>query len=511
MDELLRDPQDFDRDEPASRSAAPGLAGALAAAAGGLDALGRTLTDWKERAGIFWRDTAAPRVRQLQIFGREHPISPMVFLAVTAAVGIGAVVGTMYDLSYVVSVDGTPVGAVRDTAVFERAVASVETRATRILGYEYTMDSTVTYDRGLTEQDGFATAGQLETYLFNQIGEIMKGYALTVDGVTIGAADDKAALDELLDAIAAPYMTENTVDYGFVEDVRITSDYITSDSNLDLDNMFATLTANTTGETTYTVVKGDTYSEIAYDNDMSLSELMALNPDASVDKLMIGDVLNIKQIIPFLSVYTVDNETYHQAIECPVEYVDDASLYVGNTKVVTQGVEGEALVNADVTYVNGYESERTVLTSQTLSEPTTTVIARGTTPRPKTASTGSYIWPVSGRVTSKFGYRSIFGSYSYHSGIDIAVSYGTPVKAADGGKVTYSGWMSGYGYLVIITHDNGVKTYYGHNSSLVVSVGERVYQGQTIAKAGSTGRSTGVHCHFEVRVNGTAQNPYNYL
>lgn len=71
--------------------------------------------------------------------------------------------------------------------------------------------------------------------------------------------------------------------------------------------------------------------------------------------------------------------------------------------------------------------------------------------------------------------------------------------------------MSGYGYLVIITHDNGTQTYYGHNSSLVVSVGERVYQGQTIAKAGSTGRSTGVHCHFEVRVNGTARNPYNYL
>ena len=510
MDELLRDPRGLGDEKPSSLRA-PKLTGTFSSAAGALSDLGGTLTGWRERAEIFWREKGEPMAHRLAELGRKHPVSPMVFLAVSAAIGIAAVVGTVYDLSYVVNVDGVAVGAVRDTAVFEQAVQSVETRATRILGYEYTMDSEVTYERGLTERDGFATAGQLETYLFDQIGEIMKGYALKVDGVVIGAADEESTLNELLDSVAAPYLTENTVEYGFVENVQITTDYITSDSNVDLEAMYATLTANTTGETTYTVVSGDTYSEIAYDNDMSLSELMSLNPQASLDKLMVGDVLNVKKVIPFLSVYTVDNETYHDAIECPVEYVDDASMYIGDTKVITQGVEGEALVNADVTYVNGYESERTVISSETLSEPTTTVIAQGTTERPKTASTGTYIWPVSGRVTSKFGYRSIFGSYSYHSGLDIACSYGTAIKAADGGKVTYAGWMSGYGYLVIITHDNGTKTYYGHNSSLVVSVGERVYQGQTIAKAGSTGRSTGVHCHFEVRVNGSAVNPYNYL
>ena len=83
--------------------------------------------------------------------------------------------------------------------------------------------------------------------------------------------------------------------------------------------------------------------------------------------------------------------------------------------------------------------------------------------------------------------------------------------AADGGTVTFSGWKGTYGNLVIITHDNGTKTYYGHNSSLLVSAGQKVYRGQPIAKAGSTGRSTGVHCHFEVRVNGSAVNPLNFL
>ena len=83
--------------------------------------------------------------------------------------------------------------------------------------------------------------------------------------------------------------------------------------------------------------------------------------------------------------------------------------------------------------------------------------------------------------------------------------------AADGGTVTYAGYKGSYGKLVIITHDNGTQTYYGHNSSLLVSAGQKVYKGQQIAKAGSTGRSTGVHCHFEVRVRGSSVNPLSHL
>ena len=79
------------------------------------------------------------------------------------------------------------------------------------------------------------------------------------------------------------------------------------------------------------------------------------------------------------------------------------------------------------------------------------------------------------------------------------------------GTVTFAGYKGSYGYLVIIRHDNGTQTYYGHNSKLLVSAGQKVYKGQQIAKAGSTGRSTGTHCHFEVRINGKAVNPLNYL
>ena len=122
----------------------------------------------------------------------------------------------------------------------------------------------------------------------------------------------------------------------------------------------------------------------------------------------------------------------------------------------------------------------------------------------------SLVKPVSGIITSRFAASSRIRS-SAHTGLDIATSSGTPVVAATSGKVTFSGWKGSYGKLLVITHSNGVQTYYGHCSALYASVGQTVSQGQTICAVGSTGNSTGPHLHFEIRVNGVAYNPQNYL
>jgi len=128
-------------------------------------------------------------------------------------------------------------------------------------------------------------------------------------------------------------------------------------------------------------------------------------------------------------------------------------------------------------------------------------------------SGGRMIWPLSGPITSEFGWRThpIFGRQIFHSGLDIAGDYGDPILAADGGVVINAGWISGYGNAVIIDHGNGINTLYGHCQSLNVSEGQTVSQGQVIAYVGSTGNSTGPHCHFEVDLNGKAVSPYDYL
>lgn len=144
----------------------------------------------------------------------------------------------------------------------------------------------------------------------------------------------------------------------------------------------------------------------------------------------------------------------------------------------------------------------------------------------QTPSTTSYVytggqlnWPVPSRAASSSslssGYvsrnRPIGRGSEFHTGYDIPASYGSAVVAAEAGTVIYAGWMSGYGNTIMINHGNGLVTLYGHNSSLTVSKGDTVSRGQQVAKIGSTGNSTGNHCHFEVRVNGSHTNPEPYL
>lgn len=160
------------------------------------------------------------------------------------------------------------------------------------------------------------------------------------------------------------------------------------------------------------------------------------------------------------------------------------------------------------------EYERALDELEQLSEELTKVIQELQS-KHKVAPAGklSFSWPVVGRLVSGFGRRlhPILRRYRNHTGIDIAVRSGTPVKAAESGLVLHSGWLGGYGKTVIIDHGGGMSTLYAHNSSLSVSTGQTVTKGQVIALSGSTGLSTGPHVHFEVRVNGTPVDPMGYL
>ena len=123
------------------------------------------------------------------------------------------------------------------------------------------------------------------------------------------------------------------------------------------------------------------------------------------------------------------------------------------------------------------------------------------------------IWPVAGPISSYYGYRTSPGGIgsTFHEGVDIAGDYGTPISATAAGTVTQAGWVGGYGYLVEVRHADGIVTRYGHNSAVLVYEGQHVDQGSMIALMGSTGNSTGPHCHYEVRIHGEAVDPMYFL
>ena len=450
------------------------------------------------------RRRSASRISALGAWMEGRRLHPVAFLCGACAMAAVAMFCSAYTIGTTVTYDGEVVAAVSSLSAAEDARSNLEKATARTLGETYTIDdSMIQYSSSLLKRQDVVDETTLEEDLSQEIGLVTQAYSLYVDGELVGATPYEGALDELLAQLQSSTADENTISCEFAEDVEIKHEYVPTEKVMNLGYLAELLYSTKTAEVTYTVKAGDTWSEIAEDHDMTSKELLEMNPGYDIDKIQIGEVLTLSEAVPYLTVTVKQREYYVEDVMYDIEYTDTAYLYKGDYKVVSAGEYGAADVVANVTYVNGVETERTILSSVTLKEPVTEQRLQGTKERPTWYPTGTFRWPISGRITSYFGGRSSPGGIgsTNHQGIDIAGSYGTPVYASDGGTVTYAGWMGGYGYV----------TLYGHNSSLTVSVGQHVYKGQQIARVGSTGNSTGNHCHFEVRYNGVARNPLNYL
>ncbi len=406
----------------------------------------------------------------------------------------------------------------QDGAAAQEIAARVEKRTDDTLRAfslgEFSLgEDVLQYSTGFVRRSELGDINELEQKLTDEIGLVSYGYSLYIGGDLIGSTPYKGALQALIEHVRDSNTSEDTLDVDFVEEVTYDEGYLPTDSLVNLGYIAEAVNSTKVGEVTYTVVSGDTWSKIAYRNDMTNDELLALNPGFDINKIHIGDELVISKEIPYLTVRVVERQNYVEDVNFEVIYVDDASMYKGDTRVIEKGSYGSADVVADVVYVNGIETERTVISQVMLTEPKTETRARGTKERPSWMPTGNFRWPCSGRITSYFGYRNtgIRGASTYHQGIDIACAYGTAIVAADGGTVEYTGYKGAMGYTVIINHGNGYKTYYEHCSSFACSAGQHVYKGQAIAYVGTSGVASGAHCHFGIQKNGAYVNPLNYL
>ena len=452
---------------------------------------------------------------RLKLWMERHKVHPVLFLGGGCALAAAALFCSIYTVGTTVTYDGEVLACVSSETAAEAVRTDLERATSRTLGETFTFDdSLIQYSSGLLKRSEMTGVEDLENDLSDLIGVVTPAYTLYVDGVKIGSTPYEGALEQLLEQLKLASTTEGTISCEFAEEIEIKEDYIPTADVMNLGHIAEVLYSTKTEEVTYEVKKGDTWSEIAEAHGLTNKELLALNPGYNINRLQIGEVLTMSASVPYLTLTVMERERYVEDVAFDIEYTDDPSMYQGDYKVTSPGVYGAADVVANVTYVNGQETERTVLSSVTLQEPVTEHRLQGTKERPTWHPTGTFRWPTTGRITSYFGGRKSPGGIgsTNHKGIDIAAPKGTPVYAADGGTVTYAGWMSGYGYTVRIEHaGNGYVTYYAHNSSLTVRVGQHVYKGQQIARVGSTGNSTGNHCHFEIRYNGVAKNPLNYL
>ena len=316
-------------------------------------------------------------------------------------------------------------------------------------------------------------------------------------------------------AAEEPLSANNEI-ISFVQSIRVERGLYPVSSVESLQSINVKLDSVVEGEQTYTIQQGDSPSLVADKVGIPTQTLINLNPEVT-QSMLVGDVLVISHEQPFLQTKTVKTLTEEKEIAFKTETELDHNKASGYEKVVQEGKNGLEEIVSEVTYIDGYETERTVISKTTLQEPVTAKIVVGSLTSSQynfsgsgAASTesnvGGYIWPVNG------GYIScpIWG-YSGHTGTDIAAPAGTTIWASKGGTVAYAGWSNGYGYNVLINHGDGTKTRYAHCSSLAVYTGQQVSQGQVVGYVGQTGWASGNHCHFEIISNGTFLDARNYI
>lgn len=295
----------------------------------------------------------------------------------------------------------------------------------------------------------------------------------------------------------------------FANTIEIVESYLPSSQISSLDVALNEITKEKEQKTIYEVVSGDTLSKISQKTGISMDELVALNNMKSKnDTLRIGQELIITVPEPELSVTHEEVVYYEGTYEAPIQYIYNNSWYTTSEVTRQDPVSGFHKAVKRITYLNTEVVAEENIYEEVLADAIPKIVEKGTKIPP------TYIRPVvGGRITSNFGGRSavIAGMTTNHKGVDIGVPTGTTVMASCGGTVSYAGWLGTYGYVIFIDHPDGRQTRYAHLSKVLVSKGQKVSQGQTIAKSGNTGRSTGPHLHFEMRQNGTPINPLKQI
>lgn len=500
----------------------------------------------------------------------SHPLRACLPFLCTAGVLMTTVVtAASCTWCYRVESQGQSLAFFHDVATYDAAVSQAETRASQILETQYSLNQDLSVRATLAPKDQIASLPGVTGSLMESIPELEHVYTLSVDGTMVGAAQDPAVITQALNLVKEHYTTPETRSLHIDSQVDIRYQYLPANTGESTaEEMAAALLAQSPRTFSYTTQPGDTMESVTALFSMTEERFRELNPDLTLEpaapmasspldelpdneaadaqvsateapspdsaeaepqadenaidlEALLGDQLQtpleagltitIEQSCPLLVVSTVEEMNLTREILPDLETQEDDTMFQGQQRIIQEGEAGQSSVLSRVVKRCGVPVASNDLSAVTLSEATPLIVGTGTKAMPELPDGCLFLWPVQGPITSEFGYRFIFGENNFHRGLDIAAAAGTAINAAADGTVIFSGEKGTYGNLVILSHGNGFLTYYAHCSKLLVQVGDTVTQGQPIAAVGSTGRSTGPHCHFEVRYQNNPIDPLFYL
>ncbi len=401
---------------------------------------------------------------------------------------------------YVVTVDGQEVGLVRQTEEVFQFVSALTAKCSDLHGLELQPREEIVLSleyRPRGKPDPVAVREALR----RRITPVARAAQVTVDGRPVlpvqGAEEIVTVVDLLQEAFCSAGENVRLLEFSITEEIAAVPCTVLPGQICDPGAVAELLLQGTPRREIYTVSRGDTLSGIAVRYDLAVDELKEANPQLT-DILQVGDEVVLAAVTPLVHVTLVEEETMVERIPFGTSYTYSDTLWVVQSRVIVSGVPGSKQVIYRVTRENGVEIAREIMMENILEKPVTEVIEKGTA-RVPAYGTGSFLWPIPDstgggeRITQGFrGYR--------HRGIDIAASSGTPIAAADAGVVVVSEYRWPMGNYIVIDHGRHY-TLYLHNSVNLVWAGAVVQKGEVIASMGSTGRSTGPHLHFEIRIS----------
>ncbi|KKM10266.1 hypothetical protein SY88_14455 [Clostridiales bacterium PH28_bin88] len=446
-------------------------------------------------------------------------------VAVAAAVIFSMTVGSGWLWStranaYAVLLDGRQVAVVENRQEAEQVLQQLVEEKAASTGREVRYRGELSFRPIRAEQGEPSTPVVLREVLADKLEFVSDATGIAVNGEVKLVVADETTGRQVIEQLKEKFRPEiegiilDKLD--LEEEVTLVSREAALTEIKGADAAVETLLNGTTRVEKYTVKSGDSLWAIAKNQNMQVQGLLDANPQLTSDKLSIGQELNLVKPDPQVHVAVSYRRTITEYIPYPIKVKNDANLWRGQQRVEQKGREGQKEVQYRVVERNGIRLSKDILSEKVLAEPVTQVVARGS--KVMVASrggggSGQLSWPLRGAITSPFGYRK--SPYSkkteFHTGLDIDGVTGDPVFAAESGVVTFVGTKGNYGKRIVIDHGDGLETAYNHLSGYKVSVGDKVSRSQLIGLVGNTGRSTGSHLDFEVKVNGEFRNPLDFL
>ncbi len=445
-------------------------------------------------------------------------------------------------------VDDTAIGLVKSKEIYYSALDIAEKNISSRLGLGYKIpDGTSEFRVVRTDKPIYLSDIDISTALEKSSQKYLSiGYGLYIDGTLVAVSESRMIMDKILNETLELYNTLYSATkkqdelISFANSVRINEITVPKTIIKSEDEIRRILGLDGLATVSDLILKNDSvetisalevsnmlpHLEIISSKDIS-DELPEENlyyvDSETTDSAVINDSTatvgtdsdESEGETTVLTFKTTETKTFTEIMPCDVKYVYDNEVLEGRKIISVPGVDGIKHATYEISYVGDTEIERVLISEEILKNPTTKTVTIGTRPASdydsETSITGTFIMPCTGIITSTFSGRTLFGAYEFHGALDIAGRHGSTISASDGGEVVYAGWNGTYGNCIIIDHGDGLESLYAHLSAYAVEKGDFVGQGWKIGEMGATGRVTGVHLHFEIRVDGVKQDPYDYL